>query len=108
MRISFAPSRYWRQNNDTAECSLLQMIDSPRCFKVSWRKMLCFQDRLSPANKAWKLSLMRGDLLGWARSLLTWVKGWDPHDWQTAPSTPDPIPNTLRVAILGDWGTGLY
>lgn len=48
------------------------------------------------------------DILGWARSLLTWVKGWDPHDWQMAPPTPDSLPNNVRVAILGDWGTGLY
>ena len=48
------------------------------------------------------------DLLGWAKSLFTWVKKFRPHKWQIAPATPDPLPNSLRVAILGDWGTGLY
>ncbi len=48
------------------------------------------------------------DILGWARSLFTWVKKIRPHKWQTAPATPDPLPNNTRVAILGDWGTGLY
>lgn len=48
------------------------------------------------------------DILGWAKSLFTWVQKLKPHKWVEAPATPDPIPNSLRVAILGDWGTGLY
>jgi hypothetical protein len=48
------------------------------------------------------------DVLGWARSLLTWIRRLTPHPWQTAPASPDPVPDTLRVAILGDWGSGLY
>jgi hypothetical protein len=48
------------------------------------------------------------DILGWARSLFTWVKKIRPHKWQTAPTTPDTLPDSTRVAILGDWGTGLY
>lgn len=48
------------------------------------------------------------DFVGWAKSLLTWVRGMKPHKWLTAPSTPDPLPNSLRVAVLGDWGSGLY
>jgi len=48
------------------------------------------------------------DVLGWAKSLLTWFKGLQPHQWQTAPASADAIPNTSRVAVLGDWGSGLY
>ena len=48
------------------------------------------------------------DILGWAKSLFTWVQKLDIHEWVTAPSTPDQLPNSLRMAILGDWGTGLY
>jgi Calcineurin-like phosphoesterase len=48
------------------------------------------------------------DFLGWVKSLFTWYKQLDPHEWLTAPATPDPLPNSLRVGILGDWGTGLY
>jgi hypothetical protein len=48
------------------------------------------------------------DFLGWTGSLLTWIKKLKPHQWQTAPSVPDQLPNSLRVAVLGDWGSGLY
>jgi hypothetical protein len=48
------------------------------------------------------------DILGWAKSLFTWVKKLKPHRWLTAPAAPGPLPNALRVGILGDWGTGLY
>ncbi len=48
------------------------------------------------------------DVLGWAKSLVTWTRKLRPHAWQTAPANPDQVPDTLRVAILGDWGSGLY
>lgn len=48
------------------------------------------------------------DILGWAKSLFTWVQKLKMHEWLTASDTPDQLPNSLRVAILGDWGTGLY
>src|ERR1041384_1745062 len=48
------------------------------------------------------------DALGWAKSLLTWFKGLKPHKWQTAPAAADRLPNNARVAVLGDWGSGMY
>ncbi len=48
------------------------------------------------------------DVVGWAKSLLTWFKGLKPHKWQSAPAAADAIPNTARIAVLGDWGSGLY
>ena len=48
------------------------------------------------------------DLIGWAKSLLTWFKGLKPHPWQTADAAAEPMPNKSRVAVLGDWGSGLY
>lgn len=48
------------------------------------------------------------DVLGWARSLFTWVQKLKPHPWVAAGPTPDPLPDTLRAAVLGDWGSGLY
>ena len=48
------------------------------------------------------------DVIGWAKSLLTWFKGLKPHPWQIADAAAETIPNKSRVAVLGDWGSGLY
>lgn len=48
------------------------------------------------------------DVLGWAKSLFTWVQKLRPHPWVEAAPAPDPLPNTCRTAVLGDWGSGLY
>jgi hypothetical protein len=48
------------------------------------------------------------DVLGWAKSLFTWVQKLRPHPWVTAAPSADPLPNTVRAAVLGDWGSGLY
>jgi hypothetical protein len=48
------------------------------------------------------------DPFGWA---LSWLTEWsdDKHDLMRPASTSaDPFPNTARLAVLGDWGTGLY
>lgn len=48
-----------------------------------------------------------GDVLGWARSLLD-------HTWRKLPivrpadTSARALPNRARIAILSDWGTGLY
>lgn len=47
------------------------------------------------------------DILGWASSFFTWWRKLNPFDW-TTPGTPDPLPSACRVAVFGDWGTGLY
>jgi hypothetical protein len=48
------------------------------------------------------------DWLGWAGSFFTWWKKIKPHDFLAAAPDPDSVDNTIRVALLGDWGTGLY
>ncbi len=48
------------------------------------------------------------DWFGWMASLLKWVDRKDAHPfvWSSAP--PETIPDTAKVAVVGDWGTGLY
>ncbi len=47
------------------------------------------------------------DILGWAGSFFSWWKRLDPFDWKT-PGAPDTLPANCRIALFGDWGTGLY
>ncbi|HEV7891672.1 MAG TPA: hypothetical protein VGP08_13610 [Pyrinomonadaceae bacterium] len=51
------------------------------------------------------------DVLGWIGSFFTWWKKIKPAKWQTAPAEPEQLAgvgNDFRMAVLGDWGTGLY
>ena len=48
------------------------------------------------------------DWFGWLKSTLDWVKRDEAHPfvWSTAP--PETVPDSFKVAMAGDWGTGLY
>jgi Calcineurin-like phosphoesterase len=48
------------------------------------------------------------DWLGWAASFFTWIGQLDKAKWLIAPTNPDPMPDNARIALLADWGTGLY
>jgi Calcineurin-like phosphoesterase len=48
------------------------------------------------------------DWLGWAKSFFTWVGRLDYAKWQTPAQDPDELPENARIALLADWGTGLY
>jgi Calcineurin-like phosphoesterase len=48
------------------------------------------------------------DWLGWAKSFFSWAGGLKPAKWQTAPLEPESMPDDAHVALLADWGTGLY
>src|SRR5262249_3253675 len=48
------------------------------------------------------------DWLGWAKSFFTWVGRLDPAKWQPPPPEPEPLAEDARMALLADWGTGLY
>jgi hypothetical protein len=48
------------------------------------------------------------DIPGWMGSFFTWWRGIKKHPWLPAPSEPERCSDTLRVGVLGDWGTGLY
>lgn len=44
----------------------------------------------------------------WIWSLRDWAKGLSKHDFVWAGVEPAAIRNDFRVAVVGDWGTGLY
>jgi hypothetical protein len=48
------------------------------------------------------------DLLGWIGSFFTWWKKISPHPWQSPDPKPTTISSDFRIALFGDWGTGLY
>ena len=48
------------------------------------------------------------DLLGWAGSLFDWIKGLKKHDFVDEGGTPKSLKNKTRIALLSDWGTGMY
>jgi hypothetical protein len=50
-----------------------------------------------------------GDILGWLKSLFDWVDRTQAHPIVRPTTTvPDPLPDRARIAMAGDWGTGLY
>jgi hypothetical protein len=62
---------------------------------------------LPPGGKELKFDTIT-DPLGWAWS---WLTEWTDqrHDiMRPAAADADPFPDTARIAVLGDWGTGLY
>jgi hypothetical protein len=48
------------------------------------------------------------DWLGWAGSFFTWWRQLNPHPFIAANAAADSLKDQVRVAVLGDWGTGLY
>jgi hypothetical protein len=47
------------------------------------------------------------DYVSWAKSFFSWWKGIVDHPWLDSPSVKE-IPGASRLALLGDWGTGMY
>ena len=47
------------------------------------------------------------DWLGWAESFFTWAGKLYPAKW-LSPHDPEPLGENPRIALLADWGTGLY
>ncbi len=49
------------------------------------------------------------DVLGWAASVVfDWWKRITKFKWAEPDALPGAIPNTARIAVFGDWATGLY
>jgi hypothetical protein len=65
---------------------------------------------MSPGESAFEVKYDEHDILGWVGSVFTWWRKIVPEPWRKPPDTPTPIGNgrTLRVAMMADWGTGLY
>jgi hypothetical protein len=60
------------------------------------------------AARALEAKFDSNDLLGWFGSFFSWWKKIHPHPWVAGSTTPDRFPDVARIALLGDWGTGLY
>ncbi len=48
------------------------------------------------------------DWLGYMLSFFTWITDLEPAACPPASPAAEPIPNNYRIAVIGDWGTGLY
>jgi len=48
------------------------------------------------------------DILGWFGSFFTWWKKIKPHPWVAGDPQPAEFPDVARIALMADWGTGLY
>lgn len=48
------------------------------------------------------------DLIGWLGTGLRIAFGADRHPWIAPPEAPETIPDDVRIAVFGDWGTGMY
>jgi hypothetical protein len=61
-------------------------------------------------NSAFEVKYDNGDVLGWARSVLDWWRKIKPEPWIEPAGEPEPIGDGKRasIALMGDWGTGLY
>ncbi len=61
-------------------------------------------------QSAFEVKYDERDILGWVGSVFTWWKKIKPEPWLTASDAPEPIGRgrNLRVAMMADWGTGLY
>ena len=65
----------------------------------------------APAEEtAFEVKYDEHDILGWVGSVFTWWRKIVPEPWKTPPDKPEPIGNgrRLRLAMMADWGTGLY
>ena len=94
------------------EVSLLQSALAREAARVeALAKDASLTSPLGPGGQEVKFGtgMSGGDWFGWARSLLDWVDRRSAHPiMRPGSATPDTLPNIARVAMAGDWGTGLY
>jgi hypothetical protein len=58
--------------------------------------------------EAFDIRFSSADWLGYMLSFFTWIEDLAPATCPAAAPVAAPIPNNFRMAVIGDWGTGLY
>ncbi|HTX38696.1 MAG TPA: metallophosphoesterase [Bryobacteraceae bacterium] len=58
--------------------------------------------------EAFEVKFSSADWIGYMLSFFTWIEDLAPAACPPAPPVAAPIPDSLRMAVIGDWGTGLY
>ncbi len=58
--------------------------------------------------EAFEIKFSSADWIGYMLSFFSWIEGIDPATCPPAPPVAAPIPDNFRMAVIGDWGTGLY
>lgn len=62
----------------------------------------------SGAAGAFEVTFDADDWIGWAGSFFRWWKQLSPAKFKDWNGWIDSLPNHTRIAVLSDWGTGLY
>jgi hypothetical protein len=62
----------------------------------------------SQAEETVEVMFDNNDLIGWLGTGLRILFNTDTHPWISPPETPEVIPDDARIAVFGDWGTGMY
>ena len=63
---------------------------------------------ISEAVETVQVKFDNNDLIGWLGTGLRILFHTDPHPWIAPPEQPEAIPDDARIAVFGDWGTGMY
>jgi hypothetical protein len=59
-------------------------------------------------EEAFEVKFSDDDFIGWMASFFTWIEAIVPAVCPRPAAVATPVPNDFRIALLGDWGTGLY
>ncbi len=62
----------------------------------------------SEAAETVQVKFDNSDLIGWLGTGLHIIFKREPHPFLPPPAAPEPIPDTAKIAMFSDWGTGLY
>lgn len=68
----------------------------------------CLQSFVAEMHDRRSVQFDEHDLDGWMKSFFTWFGGLRKHPWMEPADEATEIPSDARMALFGDWGTGLY